>query len=96
MQPDHFCATLRGKTSSDSTNISTVHRIDNRRIEVIANGLPLWAGNQLAIDTTIVSPLTSQAAPRQHRGQYAGTALRDARTSKERTYPELVHPGRCR
>ena len=44
-------------------NIPTVHRIDNRRIEVIANGLPLWGGSQLAIDTTIVSPLTSQAAP---------------------------------
>ena len=77
-------------------NIPTVHRIDNRRIEVIANGLPLWGGSQLAIDTTIVSPLTSQAAPRQHRGQYAGTALRDARRSKERTCPELVQPGRCR
>ena len=77
-------------------NIPTVHRIDNRRIEVIANGLPLWGGSQLAIDTTIVSPLTSQAAPRQRRGQYAGTALRDARRSKERTYPELVQPGRCR
>ena len=50
----------------------------------------------MAIDTTIVSPLTSKAAPRQHRGQYAGTALRDARRSKERTYPELVQPGRCR
>ena len=48
------------------------------------------------IDTTIVSPLTRQAAPRQHGGQYAGTALRDARRSKERTYPELVQPGRCR
>ena len=77
-------------------NIPTFHRIDNRCIEVIANGSPLWEGNQLAIDTTIVSPLTSQVAPRQHRGQYAGTARRGARRSKERTYPELVHPGRCR
>ena len=38
-------------------------RTDERRIEVIANGLPLWNGSQLAIDTTLVSPLTSQAEP---------------------------------
>jgi len=31
---------------------------DARRIEVVANGLPLWHGSQLAIDATIVSPLT--------------------------------------
>ena len=27
---------------------------DDRRIEVIANGLPLWGGMQLAVDTTLV------------------------------------------
>ena len=31
---------------------------DARRIEVVANGLPLWHGSQLALDATIVSPLT--------------------------------------
>ena len=88
-------------TSPPST-VSNPHRpprrirVDNRRIEVIANGLPLWGGRQMAIDTSIVAPLTSQAAPRQHRGQYAGTALRDGQKSKERTYPELVQPRRCR
>ena len=29
-----------------------------RRIEVVANGLPMWHGAQLAIDATIVSPVT--------------------------------------
>ena len=38
-------------------------RQDERRIEVIANGLPLWGGSQLAVDTTLVSPLTSAGAP---------------------------------
>ena len=47
-------------------------------------------------DTTIVFPLTSQAAPRQRRGQHAGTALRDARRSKEGRCLELVQPGRYR
>ena len=31
---------------------------DARRVEVVANSLPLWHGSQLAIDATIVSPLT--------------------------------------
>ena len=31
---------------------------DDRRIEVVANGLPLWHGSQQAIDATIVSPVT--------------------------------------
>ena len=29
-------------------------RQDDRRIEVIANGLPLWGGAQVAVDTTLV------------------------------------------
>ena len=71
-------------------------RTDERRIEVIANGLPLWNGSQLAIDTTLVSPLTSQAEPRRHQQTTAGAALRIARRAKERTYPELVGGGRAR
>ena len=30
-------------------------RVDNRRLEVVADGLPLFGGAQLAIDTTLVS-----------------------------------------
>ena len=59
------------------------------------DGFPLgksWA----AIDATIVSSLTTQAAPQQHRGQYNGTGLRDARRSKRRTCLDFVQPGRCR
>ena len=56
----------------------------------------LWNGSQLAIDTTLVSPLTSQAEPRRHQQTTAGAALRIARRAKERTYPELVGGGRAR
>ena len=31
---------------------------DSRRIEVLANGLPLWQGAQAAVDTTFVSPVS--------------------------------------
>ena len=34
--------------------------------------------------------------PRMRGGQYRGTALRDARRNKERTYPELLRDRRCR
>ena len=53
-------------------------------------------GAELAVDTTLVSPLTSSSQPRRRAGQYAGAALQDARKSKERTYPELLRSRRCR
>ena len=72
------------------------HRQDERRIEVIANGRPLWGGSQLAVDTTPVSPLTFAGVPRRRRGSTAGAALAEARRAKERTYPEFADARRCR
>ena len=59
------------------------------------DGLPLFAGAQLAVDTTLVSALHANGEP--HRGAAAedGVALVAARRRKERTYPELVGLGRC-
>ena len=37
--------------------------VDDRRIEVVAKGLPLWHGAQLAVDATPVSPLTRAREP---------------------------------
>ena len=91
-------AGARATTNTLLTNLNLdhIHRQDDRRIEVIANGLPVWGGAQLAVDTTIVSPLTREGQPRRRAGQYAGTALMEARRRKERTYPELLHSRRCR
>ena len=66
-------------------------RFDDRRIEVIANGLPLRNGAQLAVDTTIVSPLTAAGEARSRRDP-----ARPARRRKEATYPELLASARCR
>ena len=77
-------------------NIDQLHRHDDRRIEVIANGLNLWGGAQLAVDTTLVSPLTQDGQPRTHAGTYRWAALHAARRSKERTYPELLATRRCK
>lgn len=67
---------------------------DTRKIEVIANGLTLWGGRQLAIDTTVVSALNGRG---QARSRAPGKALERARKAKERRYPELVGDApRCR
>ena len=60
-------------------NVQHVQHIDDRRIEAIANGLALWGGAQVAIDTTLISPLTRQvnpdgeqvALPEQHSPMHA-------------------------
>ena len=75
--------------------IHTLSRVDDRRIEVIANGLPMWGGSQLAVDTTLVSTLTRSGEPRSLGGTFAGAALQDARKTKVRTYPELLRNRRC-
>ena len=71
--------------------------LDGRRIEVIADGLTLWQGAQLAIDTTLVSPLHRDGSARRGAASRPGLALEQARRRKEATYPELVgDDGRAR
>ena len=38
---------------------------DGRRLEVVADGLPLFGGAQLALDTTLVSALTGDGTARR-------------------------------
>ena len=67
---------------------------DNRRLEVVIDGLPLFGGAQLAVDTTLVSALKENGEPRRGAADRDRVALAAARRVKERTYPELVDPGR--
>ena len=70
---------------------------DARRIEVVANGLPLWHGSQLAVDATIVSPLTRQGQAHPRADVQPGSAVdAAARRKRNNTYPELGHARRCR
>ena len=67
---------------------------DERRIEVVANGLPLWHGSQLALDATIVSPLTRRGEAHPRADVQPGCAVAAAaRRNRCQTYPEL---GRAR
>ena len=52
------------------------HRIDNRILEVVADGLRLHGGAQLAIDTTLVSALTRDGTARPGADRHDGVALR--------------------
>ena len=63
--------------------------LDNRRLEIVADGLPLFHGAQLAIDTTMVSLLIRDGTPHTRCADVDGAALRAARRRKETTYPEL-------
>ena len=64
-------ARVRTNTFVRDMDLEGVHVLDGRRLEVVADGLTLWHGAQLAIDTTLVSPL--------HRD---GTARRTASTGQ--------------
>ena len=64
---------------------------DQRRIVVIANGLPFWSGKQLATDTTMVSALSGRGVA---RGRSDRQAIHEAQNERRR-YHELVDGGRC-
>ena len=69
---------------------------DERRIEVVANGLPLSHGAQLAVDATIVSPVTGSGDVRPRVDTEPGRAVDAAERRKRRqTYPELERARRC-
>ena len=67
--------------------------VDTRRLEVVADGLPLHGGAQLAVDTTLVSPLHRDGRAIRGAAEKNGEALENARRRKERTYPELAGEG---
>ena len=66
--------------------------IDSRRLEVVADGLPLFGGVQLAVDSTLVFPLHCDGTARRHTANVDVAVLEVARRKKEATCPELVAP----
>ena len=91
------CREAGGRVSTNVfvRDLAAFNALDNRRVEVIADGLPLWHGAQLAIDTTLVSPLHGDGSARGRTADHSG--LQEARRRKGRTYPELAgEAGRAR
>ena len=70
-------------------DLATYNALDGRRLEIVADGLTLWRGAQLAIDTTMVSPLRRDGTARPRAANHDGAVLEVARRRKEATYPEL-------
>ena len=64
---------------------------DARRLEIVTEGLPLYGGAQLAVDTTLVSAHHCDGTARPGAAHIDG-ALVVARRRKQRAYPELVGP----
>ena len=75
-------------------DLAVPHVDDARRLEVVVDGLLLFGGAQLAVDTTLVSALRADGSCRRRVAQHDGLAAEAARLRKARTYPELVGPHR--
>ena len=69
---------------------------DGRKLEVVANNLPLWNGAQLAVDTTLVSPVRRDGTAYPRAAAENGVRLEAARKRKEDKYPELLNTRRCK
>ena len=68
---------------------------DERRIEVLAQGLPCKSGAQMAVDTTLRSALTARGEARPNAARVDGAIANEVRQDKQDTYPELVATERC-
>lgn len=79
-----------------NVSLQGVSARDSRQIEVVANGLPLWHGAQLAVDATLVSPIRRDGRPQPRAAQEDEAQLLVARRRKEAKYAELLRSRRCR
>ena len=73
-----------------------VHTFDARAIEVLASGLPLHHGAQLAVDITLRSALGACGGARPNASHTDGAVITFARREKERKYHEFLVSERCR
>ena len=84
---------MRTNTFVRDMDLEGVDVLDARRLEVVADGLTLWHGAQLAIDTTPVSPMHRDGTARRTAADRNEAALKQARRLKETTCPELSGEG---
>ena len=78
-------------------DIGVPNEADARRLEVVVDGLPLFHGAQLGVDTTLVSVLRRDGTPHPRCANEDGAALAAARRRKAARYPELAgQHGRAR
>ena len=79
-----------------SLNLKSVLPTDDRRMECVADDLPLPHGGKVAVNCTLVSPLRRNGAARPRAHKEEGAALADSFKRKQTRYPELCRQGtRC-
>ena len=84
--PQGFAARQEGRVRPEPSR---------HRLEVVMDGLELFNGAQLAVDTTLVSALHANGTVFRKGATVGGEALKRARARMERTYPELAGEGGC-
>ena len=82
-------ALVRCNTKLRDMNVA-VPAAEARAIEVLASGLPLFQGAQLAVDVTVRSALTANGLACVGAATTDGIVLARARRDKERKYHELL------
>ena len=65
-------------------DLEVLNAYNNRRLEVVADGLPLFGGVQLAVDTTLVSAIQGDGQP-QKRTAGCGTQTGPQQEKKQHT-----------
>ena len=88
-------AIVRTNVKLRDMNIA-VRADDERCIEVVASGLPLFHGAQLAVDITLRCALTSRGELRTAAAREDGITCQNARADKAQKYAELLVGDRCR
>ena len=93
-----FCREAGGRVVANAMlrefDLAAPNPRDQHRLEILVDGLPLFGGAQLAVDTTLVSPLHCDGSLHPRAANEDGAVLAAARLLKKRTYPELVAPRR--
>ena len=69
---------------------------DEREVEVVAAGLPVYHGAQLTVNCTLTSVVTSCGATCSNAATLKGAVSIQARRDKEVKHAELVAAERCR
>ena len=69
-------------------DLGAPNRLDSRRVEILADGLLLFGGAQLAVDATVVSALHCDGSAHSHAANVEGAVL--LAVGKARTCHEPV------
>ena len=81
-----ICREAGGRVTTDimvrDLDLEHLQGPDGRRLEVVADGFPLFGGAQLALDTTLVSALKGDGTARRGAADDDGVALEAARKRK--------------